>query len=205
MSEVARLCSNVKPVKGMEYARQALTLSEKIGHEQGISMNLNNLGSAHTTVGNFDSSLVYYQRRLDLVEKMKDTLEVAMTKDNISIIHLYKGNYNIALKLREESNNIYKKADKILMLARGYIWMGNIYLSQEKFDTALQYYLDSKRIYEEKKDPATAYALVNIGTVYRRMKHYQEAIDNLERSKELFAQMGDLNGVGGALYRIATI
>lgn len=205
MSEIARLCSNVKPVKGMEYARQALTLSEKIGHEQGISMNLNNIGSAHTTVGNFDSSLVYYQRRLDLVEKMKDTLEIAMTKDNISIIHLFKGNYNIALKLREETNNIYKKADKILMLARGYIWMGNIYLSQEKFDTALQYYLDSKRIYEENNDPATAYALVNIGTVYRRMKHYQEAIDNLERSKELFAQMGDLNGVGGALYRIATI
>jgi tetratricopeptide (TPR) repeat protein len=142
---------------------------------------------------------------MDFAEKMKDTLKIAAVKDNISSIYLYKRNYSTALKLREESNKIYKKAEKTLLLAHGYVWIGNIYLSQDKFDTALQYYLEAKRIFEKENDLGEAYALINIGTVYRRMKHYEQAIDNLERSKELFKEAGDLNNVGTSLYRISTI
>ncbi|MBP6867546.1 MAG: tetratricopeptide repeat protein [Bacteroidales bacterium] len=205
MGEVAWLYINVKPQIALEYAHKGLKLSEKTSHKKGISVSLNCLGAAHTTIGNFDSALVYYERRLDLVEQMKDTLGIAAAIDNISVIHLYKRNYYTALKLREESNNIYKEAEKTLLLAHGYVWIGNIYLSQEKFDLALHYYLEAKRIFEKEKDSGAAYALVNIGTVYRRMKNYEQAIENLEKSKDLFEERGDLNGVGSALYRIATI
>ena len=205
LGEVAWLYYNVKPAMALEYAHQGLKLSEKTGINQGLSVILNTLGAAHTTMGNFDSALVYYERSMDFAEKMKDTLKIAAVKDNISSIYLYKRNYNTALKLREESNKIYKKAEKTLLLAHGYVWIGNIYLSQDKFDTALQYYLEAKRIFEKENDLGEAYALINIGTVYRRMKHYEQAIDNLERSKELFKEAGDLNNVGTSLYRISTI
>lgn len=205
LSEVARLFSNLKPAEAIEYARQGLKLSEKIGYKKGISMNLNSLGKVHTTIGNFDSALVYFEKRLVFVQKTKDTLEIASAKDNLSIIHLYKGNYDKALEIRKETNNIYKKEGALTNLASGNIWVGNIYLSQDKYDTALLFYLEAKKLYEQNNDPALANALINIGTVYRRMKHYEQAIDNLERSKELFAGKGDLNGVGASLYRIAGI
>ena len=93
----------------------------------------------------------------------------------------------------------------MISLANGYVWIGNIYLEQSDYEKALQHYLDAKRIFENSNDPGLSYALINIAVIYRRLRHYDEALNYLERAKVLFTEQGNLNAVGVSFFRIALI
>lgn len=203
--EVTWLYKDVNPSMALEYAHRGLALSEKNHYDKGISMILNGLGAAHVEKGNFDSAMVYYEKRLDLVIRMRDSTGIASSKDNIAIIFAFRGNYDKALEYREESNEVYRRTGSMINLAHGYVWMGNIYLEKSDYEKALQYYLDAQCIFEESNDPGQAYALINIAVIYRRLRHYDEALKYLNWAKELFAEQGNINAVGMSLFRIASV
>jgi tetratricopeptide (TPR) repeat protein len=203
--QVTWLYNDVDPSLAIEYAHKGLALSRKIHYDKGVSMSLNGLGTAHRAKGDFDSAMVYQQRRLDLVMQMRDSTGIANTKDNIAIILIHRGDLEKALEYRQESNEIYRRTGDMISLANGYVWIGNIYLEQSDYEKALQHYLDAKRIFENSNDPGLSYALINIAVIYRRLRHYDEALNYLERAKVLFTEQGNLNAVGVSFFRIALI
>lgn len=194
------------PYKAIEYAKQGLSLANKIGFTIGESICLNSLGISYSQLGKFDTALIYYEKRLEIVTRINDRKGIATTYDNMGIVYIHFGETDKALALRKNANEIYTELNELSLLASGYNWIGNIYKERGEYPVALENYLKSVRIFEDNNDDQNiAYTLINICSIYRYMKQYEKAKSYALDAKNKFEITNNPNGAGASLYRLAII
>jgi tetratricopeptide (TPR) repeat protein len=198
--------SDSDPQKSIVFARDGLNLSEKIGFMRGKSLCINAIGLAFYQMGEFDSSLYYFEKRFKIVSDLNDKLGLATTYDNLGVIAIHFGKIDTALALRKRANEIYISLNKLDLLAGGYNWIGNIYKEQGDYPLALEYYLKSLKIFEDEKDYGKiGYPLLNISSIYRYMKEYEKAKTYALDAKSRFSELKNDNAVGVSLYRLSIV
>ena len=195
-----------EPDKAIDFAKQGISLSEKLKFRNGQRDCLNALGLAYYQKGNFDTALINFEKQYQIVSKMNDSIGIATTCDNMAMIYVHFGSNSKALELRKRANNVYAALNKKSHLASGYNWIGNIYKEQGEFTMALDYYLKALKIYEEDNDEQNiGYPLLNISSIYRYLKQFDQAINYAVTAKDKFDKADNKYGVGVSLYRLALI
>jgi len=150
----------------------------------------------------FDGSLQFFSKltnysRLDLLRK-------GQTHYNLGIAHLMQRNNNLAITSIEKALKIFgdlKENDLIIFALMGIatsLQISNRFVdSLKNFDRALQLSIQNKDKLKE------ALILGKIGTIYKSLNDYDNAIESLQKSYKLLNEMNDLSEF--ILYKIGWI
>ena len=107
----------MEPERALSIAEEALTLSRKVGYEQGICYATGLKGYCHFMLSNHETAMPLLQEALQTAEALDFTVGKAMLLSGTAAIHLSLGNYERALsdhlaslKLVEELEEIFDSA-----------------------------------------------------------------------------------------------
>ncbi len=192
--------------KAMDYAKQTLVLSEKIGFKKGLGNAFNSMGQVYLNKGDYLSALAYFKKSLKIMEVIGDKKGIAGSYNNIGIVYDNLGNYPdalqyyfAALKLREEIGD--KKG-----IASSYNNIGGVYFDHGNYPAALKNYFASLKIHDE-----LGYTLGivtnynNIGLVYSAQGNYPEALKIHFVSLKMKEEIRDKAGIALSYHNIGII
>lgn len=147
-----------------------------------------------------DSAIYVSRRAMELAGETGFEAARAQGLKNIGIINFDKGSYQEALDYFNQSLAVYEREADTAGISNLQNNIGSVYQTIGDNPRALEYFINSLRNGEKVKDTlrmGTAY--LNIGTVYSNDKNtYPEAVENFQRSIDLFEKIGYDIGVAVA-------
>lgn len=206
----------------VQYAEQALQLSQKLSFKKGQAISLSNLGLIYKVSNNLGKAASYDLQSLKIQYEIGNKKEII--KSLSTIAELYKAQrdydeamafYIDALKLAEEVTAISKTTtnpdrqieDKKQQAGIIYL-IGKLYQNQKDYVGSLKYLSKSLKIYEEIKDEKNiADVSISIGIAYYdrtdRDKSqtfvfkgiHKEAFDYLVKARTIYLKNNNKNGI----------
>ena len=167
---------------------------------------INDIGVMYYYKGDFDSSLVYYNKSLKIRKEIKDLDGIATSLCNIGVVFKNQGRISSALEYYFQSLKIIERIGGRKGKADVLHNIGSIYESQEDVPNAIKYYLKSielEKINDNKTGLAGSY--LNIGFVYQRQGEFKKAREYFLESKKIYQEMEDQSGVGDSYIGIGIV
>ncbi len=206
LNDLADSYLRTSPGKSIEYAKQAIQLSQQINYQKGIGDAYNLTGIADFYQGQFADALTNYKAGLKIRETLKDKKGIASSLSNIGLLYNSLGNYEKsleyglrALKAREELGDKYTIGASILNVGVVYYHIGDL-------NSALNYFNQALNIMQTiKKDKAALVILNDIGSVYRKKGLFDKALRFYNRAVSLSEKLDDKKGAADGYQNIANI
>ncbi|MEZ5198472.1 MAG: tetratricopeptide repeat protein [Bacteroidales bacterium] len=194
------------PDKALEYANQALDISQSIGFTRGIAHALHNIGIIQKVLGKYDTANNILLQAKEYFLKINDTIGVVACLTDISDIYTKQNNYQVALEYLDVARKLIIKTDNTEKLSRIYSKLGGIYYSQKQFEKALEYHRKSLKINKELNiQLGMSVNYNNIGNVYLDLNEYNRATENYLKSLEIKKQINDNSGMATILNNLGLI
>ena len=207
MADVAWRSYRALPKEAIKIARESFELSSKIKNYKYQAKALNVIGTIYGSLGNYDSSVYYYNTSLELGIKIKDSSIIAKGYGNLGLSFYFQSvyeksleNYFKALKIDE------RRKDKISM-ALDYTNIGNTYIQLESYLLAIQYIKKALPVFEETgSKQSLANALNSLGVIYADVDSLRDKADDLYlRSYKLKEELNDKKGMANVLHQLGYI
>lgn len=174
------------------YAQEALSLSEKIQHVQGIIKSYARLGQIEFAQKNYFQALENQKNALRFAQKINDSVPAADALYSIGACYEYSGQYVPAVENLNKAAELYIALKDNNYLGNTYLSIGGVYLLMENYNLSLDYYFKARDLAEEiKNDEILSGALNNIGEVYRKRKEYEKALSYYMKIFHSYVQSGD--------------
>jgi len=84
------------PDKTLDYANQALSLSEQIGFKKGIAKAYFTMSAVTYSTGDYLSGLEYANKSLKIAEEIGDKKGIASSHNTLGLLYIELGNYSEA-------------------------------------------------------------------------------------------------------------
>lgn len=197
---------DTSPNEALQYARQGLELSEKLGDSDRIGNSLIHFGIIHAKKGAITQSVTCFERALKIKEGLGDLQSVAMCYNNLALVSKKLNDYGRAMELFRKSLAIKEQIGDKLGIAYCLNNIQGIYESIGDFDTALEYVERSLEIIREigtEKEIAKRYH--NIGNILRRKGESDRAMSYFQESFELNKKFGNLSSLAADYNAMAEI
>ena len=203
LNALAKQLNSASDEKAADYARQAMTLSQKINYEKGIASADFNTGYYFDNISLYDSAKFYYQKSLSLMEKLGMTRESIRTVASIGNVFLSIGKYKDGLDYFLRSLRMAEDAGDKKQIASAYVGLGNVYIYMADNKKGIDYYFKALKIQDEIGDKRGASAsIANIAIVYTNQGDYDKAIEYHLQSMEIDKTLGYQLGVAQTLTNI---
>ncbi len=164
--------------KGASYMKQALVIYEGLHDKKRAGLAFNQMGTAYSNYGLFDSSLAFYAKGYNYLLECKDTAGFIYAEKNAGTVYFVINNYNKALEYFFHALRYAEKLNSPKELASCLGNIGNVYKEQGKLREALAYYMKS-RTYAMQMGSVGKLAVnyINSGNVYYDMfKHIHKSV-----------------------------
>ncbi len=187
--------SGANPKLALQYAQEALKISEKTKDTARLVMAYKHLSTAYSNFSNYSQMLQYAFKTLSLAEKINDKLLTANTLYDLSFVYRLQKEYDNAILYAQKGlaactqleNN--EKVRMILTKA-----LGDAYSKQQKYDSALFYFYQTRSFAQKMQEYVSLASSHNaIGIVERERKHYDSAKWHHEQALA-FYQKSKFNG-----------
>jgi tetratricopeptide (TPR) repeat protein len=207
LNQLAEESIRHEPLKTIEYARQALTLSRDLKYPGGEAGAYINLGMGYSIKGkNYQESLGYYHQGLKWFEKQEDKKQIAGIYNKMGIVYRNLSRYQEALEYYRKSLEIYKHLGSPKGIARVLNNMGNVYDGYGIYDRALEYFIKSAKITEKSGEIRDlAASLTNIGTIHWRTRDYDKALEYFKKVLVIDEKIGNKSDIAGSLNNIGLV
>lgn len=129
----SELDDNGKFDMALQYADQALNLSQKLSYKKGEAVAFINFGNIYADKGNAEEALRRYNASLKIREQLGDNNNIAACYNNIGIVYLGLGNFPEALKNNFASLKLYKEIENQNGIAKSSNNIGNIFVQMGKY------------------------------------------------------------------------
>ena len=194
--------------EGLEKAKAANVLAEKLNFRVGVASALNNAGIIFTLQGLYPKALDSYKKALDIFQKMNHKKGIANALLNIGIVNERQGNYPDALNGYFSSLKIREEMGDKLGIAAAYSNIGNIYWYQHNYTDALKNYNSSFAIRKSMGDEkACADVLSNVANVFfdqgKLEKNTQKREQLLSEALKNHAEVLRIDEKAGDIYNLA--
>ena len=200
--KVMLLCSlaqrypDYDPNKGIEVARQAIALSEKLQFERGIAFSNICAGLNEISRTEYASAQKYFRAGLEKAREMNDAALEETALKNTGVCYYEQNNIPESLNSFFQSLHIAEERHSRKEIFYLLEQIGRAYEAQKLFDKALQYY---KRSYDSAvaagENIARGKNLMNIGQVYQQLFRNNEALACFKDAYAVFQQFNDVNGM----------
>jgi CHAT domain-containing protein/Tfp pilus assembly protein PilF len=180
--------------KARDYSRRALGLRREMGDLSGEAKAASNLGNVYEQLAESQEALAFLDRALDLSRQIGNRYEEALALHNRGKSYLTLGqaeqaldDFTDALTLREELGDRRAQASTLSAIGEALMSGGEASLLR-----AVGVYERALELAAELEDPRrqTALAENNLGTVYIRLRRYDEAREVLLRARAGFRELG---------------
>lgn len=193
------------PGKAMDYANQALSISEKANYKRGIAYSYTNIANIYINKGEYELGLKNYNKALSIRREINDKEGEGKAMLGIGNVYLLLGNYNKALQFYLKSLHISETLKKQHDIGNCLSNIGVVYYYQKNLDKALEYWKDAMSNYEElgEKD-ALISCLGNIGNVYSEQNKTDKALEFFYKSLKLSIEIGDKEQISASHINIGS-
>jgi signal transduction histidine kinase/DNA-binding NarL/FixJ family response regulator len=194
------------PEKALEFANQALEISQSISYPKGTAQSLHNIGIIRKIQGNYEMASSLLLEAKNYYEKIHDTIGIVSCLTDMGDIFSKQNNYQIALEHFDKARKLIIKTGNKEKLSRIYNKLGSIYYVQKQFEKALEYHQKSLEINKEidfKLGMSVNYN--NIGNVYLDLNQYTSATENYLKSLEIKREINDNFGIASTLNNLGLI
>ena len=194
------------PDSAMDFAKESLSLSEKIGYKKGMGNAYNSMGAANKNKADYLKALYYFESSMKIREEIGDKKGIAGSYGNIGLVYESQGNYPKALKNHFQSLKLNEEIGNKYGMAMSYNNIGLIYTAQSNYALALKNHLASLKIEEELGEIyGMAMSYNNIGTIYSRQGFDQKALQNYYAALKILETLGDKQGISVSFNNIGEI
>lgn len=204
LNQISDLYKTQSPVLMMNFANQALEISQKIKNKEQEANAYLNLGNSQIISGNYPLALEYFTYAKNVFEELKSEPEnqqknqdgLARAYGSIGIVFSEQSNYSKALEYHLKALKIYEQSDDKLRLSRVYNNIGIVYKSRKEEFKALEYFLKAKELQEKIGDKTIGITTTNIANIYLDQKNYPKAIEFYKKAENYFTNDPHLRGEG---------
>lgn len=185
------------------YLRHAIQIADE---RPALAECLNNLGVLNYHLGNFDSSIYYYEASYAEYVQLQDTAKITISEINLSSLYKTKGLYEKALELVLSASRKLEKNDPSEYLASCYNTIASLYSRTNQSLAALTYHsraLDLRKKKGDEKGMAGTYN--NIGNVYLKLEQYDSAMSNYLKSLDIKRRLNDKEAQGASMSNIGEV
>jgi len=202
LNKIAADLLYVNSDKILDFAKQALDLSEKLKYDYGKAIAYNNLGIYYRTKGIYDMSIDYFFNSLEIMEKLNDINGIARSYNLIGIIYYYLENYELSLEYYNKALEINIKQQDQKWIAGNSNNVGMIYEIMGDYSKALEYYFKALETNIELNNKAwIANNYGNIGSLYLKMGN-PKSIDYFFKRLKIKQEQKDIDGLARSNYLI---
>lgn len=196
----------VSTTKMLEYAQEALSLSQKIGYKKGIAESYKFQGTANYLLGDFKNAENYYSKALSVNQEMNDKIGIMSCLSNLGSVNNVQNKYAIALQYYQKAIRIGESLQEEKNTANTYVNMGIIYSELKNYDLAIEYFQKGLTIQTKiNHGLGISAAFSNIGNVYFKTKDYDKSLTYYQKALDKEKENNNKLGMAIAYGNIATI
>jgi signal transduction histidine kinase len=178
-----------------EYASILLKLSKQLQDVEKQIVALNNLAIVSSIRNDFKTAMGYFIETLELGKKIAYRQSIANSLINIGTIYAHLQNHDEALKRYLNIIADYEDVLEANTLAIVYNNVGNINHRKNNVEQAHFYFKKTLEVAQKSQyQEMIALALTQISRTYRLENNTTEALIFAEESRQLMADLGDVNG-----------
>ncbi len=178
--------------KGLKYAEELISLSEKTGNNNYLRSGYFLKGNKKRALGNLDEALEAYFKSAEIARKSNSLKGEGETYGAIADSYSEANDYPNSKLFYKKAITILRQSNDSISLASVLSNAGNEFLKTKNYDSALLYFRESKVIFEKANYlSGQGYCLGNIGMVYAAIgkndlaeKNINEAIHILEEAQD---------------------
>lgn len=186
----------------IDFATQALDLSENIQYNYGIANAYNNLGIYYRTKGIYDMAIDYFFNSLYIMEELDDINGIARSYNLIGIIYYYLENYDLSLEYYNKALEINIQQQDQKWIAGNSNNVGMIYEILGDYSKALEYYFKALETNIELNNKAwLANNYGNIGSLYMKTGN-PKSLDYFFMRLKIKKEQNDIDGLARSNYLI---
>ena len=185
------------------YARQIISIGDRMGADDHILTGNNYLGIAYSVKGDFDSAANYMQRVLEIHQVNQDSINVAYSLNNIGMNYLYAGDYLKAAQALiqavqfKEALIVSGSSSQEVDLASTLMNIGIAYQSQQDTLQAKTYYFNAIEEADKVGNQAiTARSKTSLGNLLSSEDKFEEALVLFLEAEPVFVEENDVFALG---------
>lgn len=195
---------------------RAKVIFTRLGHQQGLSAALGNLGNLYYYQNDYDQALQFYQQELSIVEQ---TLESPLVKEdlnpndwhsicvctgNIGGVYRHQNKAELAMACYQRQLELAKRINDKLSQFFALFNIGIVFMESGQDRQALEYCQKGLSLAREIGDKrGIANCIGNIGLIFRRSGRYTDAISNFSECLRISEELGDIRGISTSLNNLA--
>jgi signal transduction histidine kinase len=189
-----------------KYAKDAISLAEKLNFKKGFIPAYGNLGYNNQQRGNDKEAIENYRTSLKFAEETGNKSAVGRAYMSIGSVYFNQGNTTEALKYYLTSAKLLEESGDKGNQAIAYYNIGNSYFSLSNFTEAIKALMISLRLNKEIGDKRKiASNHIDIGNYYSALGNYPEALENYLASLKISEELGYKWQIGSAYNNIGNI
>lgn len=187
--------SRPSPEEAIEYGKQALELSEKLGFVKGQAKALKAIGMGYYMQSKYIDGLFYWRQALAMYDSAGDRLGVANMLNNLGAVHFNEGNDPQAIEYYLQSLKVSEELNDTLRIATALINIGAVYYNKKAtHPQSLEYYLKALPLSEALGDQdAIGTTAVNMGEIYLENNNDSLALFYFEKALNAYQQSANGN------------
>ncbi|MFN8354873.1 MAG: tetratricopeptide repeat protein [Spirosomataceae bacterium] len=205
LDQVGRTLMYSKPLVAMQYAKEGLTLAEKLNYQKGIARNLNRLGSILRRIGSYPDALAMHLQSLKVAEQHKDLEGMAKTLNNIGILYSEQKDSRKAISYFLKTNTIALQLRDENLVEISLLNIGSDYAILNQLDSA-EYYTQKAYLMALKRNSENqGELLINLGNILSRKHQYSQSLTYYRMSVPYLNYLGDNQTKGRAFLEMAQV
>jgi len=192
--------------QGLQYAENAITLSESAGFKSGLALAWHNMGNSYYSKSEYEKSLEAYSQSIQIKQTIGDKHGIAASTNNIGNIYLMKGQYDKATEYFLKALAVREQVGDKKGVADSYLTIGVVYSEQNLLKQSVEFYTKAIKLYEElgdKKRMAVVYN--NIGNAEADLFNYDKALEYHFKALQIREEEKDKRGTASSYSNIGNV
>lgn len=202
LNDISLFVVNSDPEQSRDYAKQALSLAEKINFTEGKGFAYYNLGNVNYYIDEYEEGLANLKTAESLFKECGSEKGLGYVFNTRGEIQTLEGEYGDALNSLFEALSKFEKIKDNVGLARVNNNIGLIHYYQKNYDEALKYFNQALVTADE---PRVGDASLYIGRVYIEQNNYSEAEKYLSKALEIGKKNEDNYIISDSYYLLGRI
>ncbi|UZR96495.1 tetratricopeptide repeat-containing sensor histidine kinase [Chondrinema litorale] len=183
----------------LEYAREALKLSNRYNYNEGKATAYKQIGLITSYGLNPREALLYYDSAIIALSGTNDTL-LAKIYNNKAVLYKNLSDYDNAKKYFTNSLAIKTELNDSLGIAKTYNNISNVYFYEGKYSLSIEYLIKSIEIKERLNDKSLGVSYMNLSNRFEFRHNYQNALHYNHLAFNNFLYQEDSSMMLDALY-----
>ncbi|MGD2249457.1 MAG: CHAT domain-containing tetratricopeptide repeat protein, partial [Candidatus Methanofastidiosia archaeon] len=196
--------------KSIEYYKETLKISKKIG-DKVLELDCNmNISSILRKLGKFKISVKYHEKSLEIAKDIKDKSKEAKCLMDFGYVYNNLGNFRKAIEYYEKSLEIAKDIKDTFLELECYGNLGSVYTDLGHFKKAIDFHektLEMSREVGDKFGESHCYRSIgisyhNLGDIEKAIKYYEKSLEIAKDIKIKSEQSHCYANIGNAYYSL---